>query len=252
MALDVSYSLALNEQFAMSVTSRYFRSDLGQFELGNSRNTINSVSFDIGAHYQGEFINSFRFRHGAVLSNLGPKVKYNDQQHPYFIPIQLKLGSSLEFNMGDENVILAALEFGKLLVPTLLEDQINSNLIQGIFQSFSDAPGGGREELNEISYSLGMEYQFKSKFSLRTGYFRQSPTKGYQNFFSLGTGFQNDFFKMDLSYLINVSSFQNQLRNTFRISLSFPIQIQTKEEDEPQEENSEIESEAVEITALQK
>ena len=81
---------------------------------------------------------------------------------------------------------------------------------------------------------------------------RENPTKGFKNYYSIGTGFQTDHFEMNLSYLINASSIANHLRNTFRISLSFPIQIQTKEEDEPQEENSEIESEAVEITALQK
>jgi len=222
IALDISYSLKLNETFSMGVTGRYIRSDLNQ-PSSVERVSFNSVAFDIGAYYNGNLNNSVLFRHGAVISNLGPKVKYSNIQESYFIPITLKLGSSIEFQGASENTFVGSLEFSKLLVPTLFEDQINSGLIEGIFNSFSDAPGGISEELSEVTWALGFEYKFQDKFSLRTGYFRESPKKGFRNYITTGAGFVTQFAEIDLSYLINTSQIQNQIQNKIRLSLNFPL-----------------------------
>jgi len=249
-AVDVSYSLKLYDNFSMGVTSRFIRSDLNQTSLYDKM-TFNSLCFDIGAYYQGESQNSVRFRHGAVISNLGPKVKYSTLDDPYFIPITLKLGSSIEFQMEKENALIASLEFNKLLVPTLFEDQINSNLIQGIFSSFSDAPNGFSEELNEITWAVGMEYRFQNKFSLRSGYFKESPNKGFRQYFTFGAGFESQLLSVDLSYLVNNSEIQNQLQNKIRISIVLPIFTKNKGEETPENEVP-IESEAPDSTATSK
>jgi hypothetical protein len=232
LALDLSYSLSLNERFSMSVSGRYIHSNLGQVETSNPYK-IHSVAFDIGTYYQGEFTNSVRFRHGAVISNLGPKVRYLESDQTVFIPIQLKLGSSVEFEIDKDNSFSASLELKKMLVPSLLEDQFESSLIEGIFQSFSDSSHIDGGEFSEISWALGAEYHFLSNFTLRSGYFKQSPKRGGLHFFALGTGFKTKQIQADLSYLINVSSIQNQLQNKIRFSVSFPLDFLSTADSEP-------------------
>lgn len=153
--------------------------------------------------------------------------------------------------MEKENALIASLEFNKLLVPTLFEDQLNSNLIQGIFSSFSDAPNGFSEELKEITWAVGMEYRFQNKFTLRSGYFKESPNKGFRQYFTFGAGFESQLLSVDLSYLVNNSEIQNQLQNKIRISIVLPIFTKNKGEETPENEVP-IESEAPASTETSK
>ena len=93
--------------------------------------------------------------------------------------------------------------------------------IKGMFQSFGDAPGGFSEELKEITWSLGAEYQYQDSFALRAGYFNESDIKGARKFFALGAGFKYTTVNIDLSYLFSTSKVQSPLESTLRFSLTF-------------------------------
>lgn len=99
----------------------------------------------------------------------------------------------------------------------------NVGFVQGIFQSFGDAPGGFSEELDEFTWALSAEYLYQDSFALRAGYFNENEDKGARKFFSLGAGFKYSTVNIDLSYLFSASQVQSPLENTLRFSLSFNI-----------------------------
>lgn len=139
-ALDFSYNLKLNNTFSMGVTSRFFRSDVG-LRNGSSKATLSSLAFDISAYYEKDLADNIRFRSGAVIANIGPKVKYDSDQTPNFIPTQLRFGSGATFTFENQQSLMVLLEFSKLLVPSLTDSNNEINFLKGIFSSFSDAPG---------------------------------------------------------------------------------------------------------------
>ena len=168
-----------------------------------------------------------------------------------FIPINLRLGGSLDIQLDDYNSLAIAADVNKLLVPTppvyqmeldslghqtnkIAYDSNNNPIIaagkdpnrgvtSGIFGSFNDAPGGGKEELKEINYSLGMEYWYNKLFALRFGYFYENPTKGNRQFFTLGAGIKYNVFGLDFAFLIPTKQRNNPLANTLRFSLTFDL-----------------------------
>jgi long-subunit fatty acid transport protein len=89
----------------------------------------------------------------------------------------------------------------------------------GIFQSFSDAPGGFSEEFHEITWSPGVEYWYNQQFALRAGYFYESPTKGDRHYLTLGAGLKYDVFNFDFAYLA-ASQENSPLANTLRFTLT--------------------------------
>ena len=201
-----------------------------------------------------------RWRAGFNFQNLGPKINYELDQNDVgsnFLPANMRLGTGFDFILDEYNKVSLNLEISKLLVPTPPEAVVavivdtNGNgvissaeiaqantiaqtenakrydeyrqtgWVSGIFKSFNDAPGGFKEELQELTYSLGAEYTYQDSFSLRTGYFYESPEKGARQFFTLGAGFKYNVVKVDLSYLFSASKVKNPLENTLRFSLSF-------------------------------
>lgn len=228
-ALDFSYNLKLDSDFSMGVTSRFFRSDIG-FRNGTSKATLSSLAFDISAYYQKDFTDKIRFRSGAVIANIGPKVKYDSDQTTNFIPTQLRFGSGATFTFENQQSLMVLLEFSKLLVPSLADTNNEINFLKGIFRSFSDAPGGFSEELREINWGLGAEYSLNDVFKFRTGYYRESQQKGSLQYLSLGLGVNRYNIQFDLAYLINTADLQSQLQNSLSFSAGIPIQFKSKEE----------------------
>ena len=253
-AIDGSYSLKLSEMFSMAVGARFISSNLGLTTEGQSLSAARSFAFDVAGFYQSEEIaySDFngRWRAGFNFQNLGPKINYDlsdSDNGSNFLPANLRLGAGFDFILDDYNKVAVSLEFAKLLVPTQqkpvpvdlnndgdTEDpgetdgvqEANNNYnsigwVPGIFKSFGDAPGGFSEELKEITYSLGAEYLYQDSFSMRLGYFHQSPEKGAMKFFSLGAGFKYNIVKVDVSYLFSASKVKNPLENTLRFSLTF-------------------------------
>ena len=96
----------------------------------------------------------------------------------------------------------------------------NVSVPAGIFQSFSDAPGGFSEEVKEVNIGFGMEYWYDKQFAFRGGYFHENKVKGNRKYFTLGVGLRYNVFGLDLAYLIPTDQ-RNPLENTLHFSLTF-------------------------------
>ncbi len=262
IAFDVSYALKLSEQFAMSVAMRYVRSDLKIAAVDANAQAASTFGVDISGYYQSEetAYNSFngRMRLGFAIQNIGPKFKYDEGGQENFQPTNLRLGAGFDFIFDDYNKVSITGEVTKLLVPTppvygteyeylesgetpgYQEDEdergavVNNDVIidgkdpnvgfmQGMFQSFADAPNGFSEEMQEWTWALGAEYVYQDAFALRLGYFHEAEEKGARQFFAMGAGFKYNIIGIDLSYLFSASNVQNPLENTLRFSLTFNI-----------------------------
>ena len=99
-------------------------------------------------------------------------------------------------------------------------DYYDVSSINGIFKSFSDAPGGLKEELQEVSWSLGGEYVYHDQFAVRAGYHHESTNKGNRKYLTLGAGFKTHGIALDAAYLIATAK-SNPLDQTLRLSLAF-------------------------------
>ena len=261
LTMDISYSLRLADQFSMGVALRYLRSDLRIQAVDETAKAASSYAVDISAYYQGEEQTygdvDGRWRAGMIIQNLGPKIKYDESGRETFLPTNLRLGGGFDFLLDQYNKVSVTAEFAKLLVPTPpvlgyeynftdnnengvydegideLGEQTTGDLViyngqsrdvdflSGVFQSFSDAPGGFSEELKEFTWALGAEYVYDDSFALRAGYFNESEEKGARKFLALGAGFKFSGTRVDLSYLFSASKVPSPLENTLRFSLTF-------------------------------
>ena len=245
LTLDASYGLKLNQSFSMAVAARYIRSDL-KLSSDADPTPASSIGIDISGFYNGKIFKFrkkvARFRHGFNISNIGPRLKYDEGGQKNFIPTNIKIGSSLDLIMDEVSVLSFNLELNKLLVPSPIAtykegvfigyQQPDVSFIKGIFKSFTDAPGGFSEELKEITWAFGLEYVFQKSLALRTGYFNESLEKGSRRFLTLGAGFGIDFASIDISYLFSTSKIRNPLENTLRFSITLPLSNQNTEIDE--------------------
>lgn len=240
LLFDVSYSLRLSERFAMGVTGRYIRSDLKiPTATGDDASAAGTFAVDISGYYQSEQLpyNDFdgRWRAGFNISNIGPKLKYDETGQENFLPTNLALGGGFDFILDEFNSIGISAEVNKLLVPTppdtegmdpnersqAWEKYRNTNFFSGMFKSFGDAPGGFSEELKEFTWALGAEYWYQDVFALRAGYFNESEEKGSRKFASLGAGFRYTSISIDISYLFSTAKVQSPLEGTLRFGLTF-------------------------------
>ena len=238
LAIDGSYSLKLSEEFSMGITGRFISSNLEIPQLGNAVQDGNTFAVDIGGYYRGreKAYENFdgRWVWGFNVSNIGPKIRYDEAGQENFIPTNLGLGGGFDFIFDYDNVLSLRTEFNKLLVPTpqdfngdgVIDASDNEEYqkigwFEGMFKSFGDAPDGFSEELKEITWALGAEYVFREAFMFRAGYFNESEEKGFRKFFSLGAGFRYNNAQIDLSYLFSTAQVRNPLENTLRFSLTF-------------------------------
>lgn len=261
LTMDISYSLRLADQFSMGVALRYLRSDLRIQAVDETAKAASSYAVDLSAYYQGEEqlygdIDG-RWRAGLIIQNLGPKIKYDESGQETFLPTNLRVGTGFDFILDQYNKVSLTAEITKLLVPTnpilgkeynysdinengVYDEEIdelgdlvsgenvifqgenpNVDFMSGVFQSFSDAPGGFTEELKEFTWALGAEYVYDDSFALRAGYFNESEEKGARKFLALGAGFKFSGTRVDLSYLFSASRVPSPLENTLRFSLTF-------------------------------
>ena len=249
LALDVSYNRKLSDRFAIGTAFRFINSDLAQGQLAQSGQSVRagrSVAVDISGFYTNSdyIINGKKttLSYGFNISNIGAKMNYTNATDRYFIPTNLRVGAAGTMKLDNYNEITVFFDANKLLVPTnpiYALDSLNRKILdadknpvivkgqttdvsvpRGIFQSFSDAPNGMREEFNEIYYSTGFEYWYDKQFAIRGGYFYEHPSKGNRQYFTVGAGIKYNIFGLDLSYLIPTTQ-TNPLENTLRFSLTF-------------------------------
>tara|TARA_B100001559_G_scaffold196742_1_gene164633 strand:+ start:1128 stop:2276 length:1149 start_codon:yes stop_codon:yes gene_type:complete len=239
LTLDLSYSLKLSPFFSMGIAGRYIRSDLKITSESGSK-SANSLGVDVSAFYQGQefqFTNNNKglFRFGINISNVGPRLNYDVGGQKNFIPSNLKFGTGLDLILDSSNIFGIYLEFNKLLVPSPVSSyselgifqgykQPDISFLKGILTSFTDAEDGFKEEFQEITYAIGLEYKFAESFSIRTGYFNENENKGSRKYLTMGTGFNLGFIEMDISYLFSTSKVRNPLENTIRFSTTFKLE----------------------------
>ncbi|MEO8887180.1 MAG: type IX secretion system outer membrane channel protein PorV [Mucilaginibacter sp.] len=236
VAFDVSFSRKFGDNFSLGLTGRYIHSDLSSqsFSTGSTQTTKagNAFAADISLYYKKE-VQQFGvpavFAFGTHISNLGSKISYTDNGPQYFLPANLKIGAANTWTLDNLNQITFTFDINKLLVPTPPIRDSNGNIIQGkddnvsvpagIFGSFTDAPGGFKEELQEITYSPGVEYSYAKQLFLRAGYFGESANKGNRQYVTMGVGFKYLYYGFDFSYLAAAQK-NSPLANTLRFSLS--------------------------------
>lgn len=237
LLFDVSYSLRLSDRFAMAVAGRYIRSDLKLQTSIEDASAASSFAVDIAGYYQSEEIsyNEFdgRWRLGFNISNIGPKLKYDEVGSESSLPTNLALGGGFDFILDEYNKVGVSAQVNKLLVPTPSDsnndgkinkedDYYNQSFFSGMFSSFGDAPDGFSEELKEFTWALGAEYWYQDVFAFRGGYFNESDVKGSRKFATIGAGFRYTAINIDISYLFSTSKLANSpLDGTLRFGLTF-------------------------------
>ena len=219
MSFDVAYSLMLSEKFSLAAAIRWIYSDM-RLDYKEDRSPASAFAADIAAYYQNYVVIGQRecqLGVGLDISNIGSKITFGGEEYSEFLPANLRLGASLMIPIDEYNRITLAADANKFLVPTVpqqeegedateykdrvLREYNDVSAISGIFKSFSDAPGGFKEELEEINYGLGAEYVYNDKFALRAGYHHESQSKGNRKYFTVGAGFKMNVFSLDAAYV---------------------------------------------------
>ena len=242
MSVDVGYSRKLSEKFSMGVALRYIYSDLGYSEMSLQDESSGASAFaaDISGYFTTYPVigrNECQWSWGWNISNIGSKVSYNGGNDPAFLPTNLRIGTAFTFPLADYHNLTFAIDANKLLVPVkprladyenqqeyedALQKWKDESSISGIFKSFNDAPGGFKEELREITYSIGAEYAYNQQFFLRAGYYHENKYKGNRQYFGLGAGFALNVLRLDAAYMIATAQ-NSPLDQTLRFTLSFDM-----------------------------
>lgn len=237
MSLDVAYSLMLSEKLSIGAALRWIYSDL-TYDYTDDTSPGSAFAADLSCYYNNYIMLGSRecqLGLGMNISNIGSKINFGGDDHSEFIPTNLRIGASLMVPVDEYNRFSISADANKLLVPTYPMDEngeyseayaedhyYNISSIAGIFKSFSDAPGGAKEELQEINYSVGAEYVYHDQFSLRAGYHHESENKGNLKYFTLGAGFRMNVFSLDVGYVIATAK-SNPLDQTLRFTLAFDM-----------------------------
>ena len=251
-AFDLTYALKITDNLSLGASGRFIRSDLTNGAVisssgeHTSTHAANSLAADIGLYYQGEIDKTQDFALGLHISNLGAKLSYEDDDtKKEFLPSNLRIGGRYTNRIDEYNKISVLIDANKLLVPTRpydrdgvhypsryadnLTEYNNIGVIAGAFQSFADAPGGFREEMQEIQLSGGVEYWYAETFAARAGYFFEHENKGGRQYATVGVGLRYNIFKFDLSYLIPTTKIStNPLAHTIRIGLMVEMMPEKK------------------------
>ena len=240
MSLDLAYSLMLSEKFSIAAGVRWIYSDL-TYDYNDDTSPGSAFAADIACYYNNYFNLGSRecqLGLGLNISNIGSKITFGGSNESEFIPTNMRLGASLMVPVDEYNRFSISADANKLLVPTYpvqeegesSEDYIERgkreyydvSSISGIFKSFSDAPNGFSEELQEINWSVGAEYVYHDQFSIRGGYHHEAENKGNRKYFTLGAGFRMSVFALDVGYVMATAK-SNPLDQTLRFSLTFDM-----------------------------
>ena len=240
MAIDAGYSRMLSETFSMGVNLRFILSDI-KYDYTAESSAGKAFAADIALYRLGYFMAGNRecsFGWGLNISNIGSKISYGGSDNSEFIPTNLRLGCNFTIPFNEYNKFSIGADLNKLLVPTYpkqdegeadndYEDRVQKDYydvssIAGMFKSFGDAPGGFKEEMQEIQWSLGAEYTYNDRFMLRAGYHHEAENKGNRKYFTVGAGFHMSVFTVDASYVFSTAQ-TNPLDQTMRFSLGFDL-----------------------------
>lgn len=240
--VDATYARKFSPSFSGAVAGRFIYSNLVPVKYIENVRPGTSVAADVSLFYHKELeikgLTASWFSFGLNISNIGAKISYSSSSVTRdFIPTNLRLGPSMTMDIDEYNRLTVSLDLNKLLVPTPpiyatdssgnpIKGEIakgkdpNVSVVTGMIQSFYDAPGGFKEELQEWTVSPAIEYWYNKLFSIRAGYFYENVNKGDRQFFTIGAGLRYNVFGLDFSYLVPVKS-NNPLQNTMQFTLLF-------------------------------
>ncbi len=238
MSFDAAYSLMLSESFSMAAALRWIYSDL-RYDYSEDSKPASAFAADLAMYFNKYVMLGSRecqLGIGLNFSNIGSKISFYGDDESQFLPANMRLGAALMVPVDAYNRFTITADANKLLVPTVpaqMEGESNTDYqdrvrreysdvsaISGIFKSFGDAPGGFKEELQEIQWSIGAEYVYHDQFSLRAGYHHQAESKGNLKYFTVGGGFRMSVFSLDVGYVISTAR-SNPLDQTLRFTLAF-------------------------------
>lgn len=240
LAVDVAYSRMLSQNFSAAVALRFIYSDI-TYDYSEETTPGKAFAADIALYWNRYFMGRSREWNmgiGLNISNIGSKISYGGDDNAEFIPTNLRLGVNFLVPINEYNKFSLAAEANKLLVPTypkqnegeadqdytdrVQKDYYDISPIAGIFKSFGDAPNGFKEEMQEIQWSVGLEYIYNDRFSLRAGYHHESENKGNRKYLTVGAGFRMSVFSLDAGYVFSTAQ-SNLLDQTMRFSLGFDL-----------------------------
>ena len=240
MSLDVAYSMMLSEKFSLAAAIRWIYSDL-RYDYSEDSKPASAFAADLAMYYNNYIMLGSRecqLGLGMNISNVGSKISFFGDEESQFLPANMRLGASLMIPVDEYNRFSIVADANKLLVPTVPKQQEGESntdyqdrvrreysdvgSISGIFKSFSDAPGGFKEEMQEVQWSIGAEYVYHDQFSLRAGYHHQAESKGNLKYFTVGGGFRMSVFSLDVGYVISTAR-SNPLDQTLRFTLAFDM-----------------------------
>lgn len=237
LGVDVAYSRMLSETFSAAVALRYMYSDMsGHYD--DQVTAGSAFAADIACYYNNYVMMGNRecqIAFGVNISNIGSKINYGED-YSYFIPTNLRVGLNYMIPLNEFNRISFSADANKLLVPSQpiqnddesdedFQDRVQQEFydvssISGIFKSFGDSPNGFKGELEEIQWSVGAEYTYNDKFTVRAGYHHESESQGNRKYFTFGAGFRMSVFSIDAGYVWSTAA-SNPLDQTLRVSLAF-------------------------------
>ena len=231
MALTGAYSRQLSDKWSLGLSGKYIYSELPT--------NISNIDFHAGKAFAVDISTTYKkplalgkintnLIIGATVSNVGNKVSYTDNsRNGDFLPANLGIAGAWEVEFNANHKMLISLEFNKSLVVTPQPNDTTGtwkdvSVVKGIFKSFSDAPNGFKEEMQEITTSMGIEYWLFQRVALRGGYFHENELKGGRKFYTLGGGLRYKMYGFNISYLKsmqNLDPLRRYLDNTWRFSL---------------------------------
>ena len=237
LGVDVAYSRMLSETFSAAVALRYMYSDMsGHYD--DQVTAGSAFAADIACYYNNYVMMGNRecqIAFGVNISNIGSKINYGED-YSYFIPTNLRVGLNYMIPLNEFNRISFSADANKLLVPSqpiqnddesdedfqnrVQQEYYDVSSISGIFKSFGDSPNGFKGELEEIQWSVGAEYTYNDKFTVRAGYHHESESQGNRKYFTFGAGFRMSVFSIDAGYVWSTAA-SNPLDQTLRVSLAF-------------------------------
>jgi hypothetical protein len=209
--LDVTFAQKVSDKLSLALTPRYIRTSNAVF-TSNSLYAIfseNTVSVDLSMFYATKFsINekNVDWNVGINISNLGAPIYYGSTISKEYLPANLAIGTALTHHLNQNNLFTLAFDVNKLLVPTPNPANPSSPIAQktvlsSIFSSFSDAPNGFREEMQELILALGVEYSYKNTLKIRSGYYQENENKGYNRYFTFGLGIERKALALNASFI---------------------------------------------------
>ncbi len=264
--LTGAYAFRLSNRLSLGINGKFAYSNLtGGLTVGGVNTKAGVVgAADLSFSYDNDDakignLNGV-YTLATTINNIGNKVAYSELSERDFIPMNLKIGNSFLAKFDAYNEVTFSLDLQRLLVPTppiydLIDGEVtmlagmnpNVGVINGIAQSFYDAPGAlatdengdyiqdvdgnyevvsgtrFKEELSEINVAFGVEWWYNDVFAVRTGVFYESPNKGNRQFLNLGASLKYNMFAIDFSYLASLNGRQSPLANTLRFTVRLDL-----------------------------